>query len=245
MASGDGGSQRADPIRVGLVVIHGVGETEPGYAVNTLLETLSGKVPDYKVSQFSAFQRLKEDVGQEASPTFPVVSRRATHADGTELTGVELHWADLTNLQPGRLNALAGLFRVIFESHHLVDAMLRRGNEFAANGVRALLWFASWMMRGPIAALTIATSAICLFLLFGPLPYAPRDKSWLNVNLGDAQQRFVIVEAVLFVLSFAALVWIATKRDISWYDTVFWLAAATARCCSTEPAWEVQTRTPT
>ena len=228
MASGDGGSQKADPIRVGLVVIHGVGETEPGYAVNTLLETLSGKVPDYKVSQFSAFQRLKEDIGQADSPTFPVVSRRATHADGTELTGVELHWADLTNLQPGRLNALAGLFRVIFESHHLVDAMLRRGNEVAANVIRALLWFASWMMRGPIAALTIATSAICLFLLFGPLPYAPRDKSWLNVNLGDAQQRFVIVEAILFVLSFAALVWIATKRDISWYDSVFWLAVVTA-----------------
>ncbi len=228
MASGDGGTQHAGQHRVGLVVIHGVGETEPGYAVNTLLETLSSKVADYKVSQFSAFQRLRENVSDEGSPTFPVVSRRATHTDGTELTGIELHWADLTNLQPGRLNALAGLFRVIFESHHLVDAMLRRGNEIAANAIRALLWFASWMMRGPIAALTIATSAICLFLLFGPLPYVPRDDSWLNIALGDARHRFVLIEAFLFATSAMALVWIATKRDISWYDTVFWLAIVTA-----------------
>ncbi len=45
--------------------------------------------------------------------------------------------------------------------------------------------------------------------------------------LGDAQHRFVIIEGILFALSFAALVWIATKRDISWYDSVFWTAIVT------------------
>ena len=79
MASGDGGTQHAGQHRVGLVVIHGVGETEPGYAVNTLLETLSNKVADYNVSQFSAFQRSKR---VDIKSVIRAVSPQEVPADG-------------------------------------------------------------------------------------------------------------------------------------------------------------------
>ena len=173
-------------------------------------------------------------------------SSRAKRAylNTTVVSAVELHWADLTNLQAGRLNATLASFRIIFESHHFVDAMLRRGSDWLAWFLRLILWFASWSMRGPIAALTIATAGYCIFLLFGPV-IQPKDAlaaSPFDSVLGDANRRFVIVQFVLFLAAVIGLAWIVYNKgtdkirdqvqvsdmDITWYDTAFWLMVVTA-----------------
>ena len=228
MPGGEFGAQLDGRHRVGLVVIHGVGETEPGYAVNTLLDTLKKVVPGYTITPYSEFQRFEEPGSEAGQGAFPAVSRKGSYRDGTEIEAVELNWADLTQMQPGRLNALLALVRVIFESHHLVDAMLARGREIIPTVSRWLLWFASWMIRGPITALTIATSAYCLFLLFGPVPDNSSTASWLDFALGDEKRRFLIVQAALCLVAIGALVWIAQRKDISWYDTICCLAILTA-----------------
>ncbi len=228
MPGGDLSAKSDGRHRVGLVIIHGVGETAPGYAVNTLLDALKRDVPGYTIAPYSEFQRFEEPGAAAGQSVFPVVSRRGSYRDGTELEAVELNWADLTQLQPGRLNALMALVRVIFESHHLVDAMLARGREVIPMLSRCILWFASWMIRGPIAALTIATSAYCLFLLFGPVQDNSSTATWLDLALGDERRRFLIVEVSLCLAALGALVWITQLKDISWYDTIFWLAILTA-----------------
>lgn len=235
------------PREAGLVVIHGVGETEPGYAVNTLLETLASEVPGYQLSRKSSLQWLDDGAteceggnrkirkfdGDLGEPRFPVASRDARYQNHLDITAVELHWSDLTNLQPGKINATLASFRVIFESHHLVDAMLRRGRDQIAAMLRWLLWIASWMMRGPIAALTVATAGYCIFLLFGPvipidqqsaaLPAAALPhESWLDMLLGRERRRFILFELGVLCGAGLWLAWIVRNKDMTWYDTAFW-----------------------
>lgn len=210
--------------RVGVVVVHGVGENELGYAVNTLVRTLKDNAAGYRLQPHSEVIRLRDGAedgdGPDVEREFRVVRRRAEHADGTKVTFDELHWADLTNLKAGRLNALLGIFRVIFESHHLVGAMLDRPAHVLTRWLRRLLLLASWLMRGPLAALTIATSAICAVLMFGPVS-GPIG----GLSVSD---KFIAVQMILLVVSGILLFVVARFRDVSWYDTIFWLAVVTS-----------------
>jgi len=215
--SADGPSGERGRVRVGLVVVHGVGETEPGYCVNALLDTLATTRPGYTVSTSNEYTRIAEPEVDNPAPVFPVIRRGAAHNSGMVLEAVELHWADLTAIQPGRLNTLLGLFRVIFESHHLVDAMLDKSRDVTSWILRKILWVAGWLLRGPSAALTIATSAICGLFLFEPVAFAP--------DVISAKYQVLIVEGLLFLAALYVFYRIVKSQDYSWYDTVFWLAA--------------------
>jgi hypothetical protein len=215
--SADGPSGGRGRVRVGLVVVHGVGETEPGYCVNALLDTLAATKPGYSVSASNEYNRISEPEIETPAPVFPVIRRGAAHTSGMEIEAVELHWADLTAIQPGRVNTLLGLFRVIFESHHLVDAMLDKSRDATTWILRKILWIAGWLLRGPSAALTIATSAICALFLFEPVG--------LSANVMGAKTQVLIVEGVLFLGAVYVFYRIVRHHDYSWYDTVFWLAA--------------------
>jgi len=212
--SADGPIAAQPSRRVGLVVVHGVGETEPGYCVNAIVDTLVATHPGYAAADYNEYKRVAEPGISEPPPVFPVVHRFAQHESGTSIEAVELHWADLSSLQPGRLNTLLGLFRVIFESHHLVDAMLDPRRSWTSWLLRKILWIAGWLLRGPIAALTIATSAICALLLFEPVTIG---------STFDARWQFLAVQGALFAASLFAFYKIVQRQDYSWYDTAFWL----------------------
>jgi hypothetical protein len=214
--SADGPSGGRGRVRVGLVVVHGVGETEPGYCVNALLDTLAATKPGYSASASNEYNRIAETEIDTPAPVFPVIRRGAAHTSGIEIEAVELHWADLTAIQPGRVNTLLGLFRVIFESHHLVDAMLDKSRDATSWILRKILWIAGWLLRGPSAALTIATSALCALFLFEPVG--------LSANLVGAKAQVLIVQGVLLLGAVYVFYRIVRQHDHSWYDPVFWLA---------------------
>jgi hypothetical protein len=137
----------------------------------------------------------------------------------------ELYWADLSNLAPGRLASLMGIFRLIFESHHFIDAMLDRSQGWGQAILRRLLLLASWLMRGPIAALTISASLVCALLLYGPSspagvfgPLAALDAKW----------KFMFVQAVVMGLALFSVWRVFKFKDASWYDTTFWLGVIAA-----------------
>ena len=206
--------------RVGLVVVHGVGDTEPGYCVNTVLDTLAATRPGYTVSQSNEFNRIAEPGIDDPAPVFPVIRRGARHKSGIEIEAVEVHWADLTAMGPGRLDTLLGLFRVIFELHHLVDAMLHRSLGLVAVVVRTILWFAAWLLRGPIAGLTVATSLVCAIYLYEP--------KWLGIDRFDAGAQFIVVQTALFGAGLYLGYRIVKAQDYSWYDAAFWLVFTSA-----------------
>lgn len=206
--------------RLGLVVVHGVGDTEPGYCVNALLDTLVATRPGYSVFPANEFNRVAEPGVDDPAPVFPVIRRAARHKSGIDIEAVEMHWADITAMGPGRLDTLLGLFRVIFESHHLVDAMLDRTLGLVAVIVRAILWSAAWLLRGPIAALTVATSLICAIYLYEP--------KWLGIDRFDAGAQFIIVQTLLCGVAIYLGYRIVKSEDFSWYDAAFWLVLTSA-----------------
>jgi hypothetical protein len=155
---------------------------------------------------------------------FPVHIRRVVIDDPkapTELTFAEFYWADLTRIKQGRLNTLLALFRVIFESHHFVDALLDRKAGIATATLRRLLLFASWIMRGPIAGLSVATAISCWAVLYVRPNWQP---------LGFHVSEDVIFRGVLSIALLGAsagslilLRWTFTRRDTTWTETLTWI----------------------
>lgn len=215
---------------VGVVVVHGVGEAELGYAVNTLAYTLKDNFPDYSVTPHSEVLRLDEEETRRRPSRRPkrfrVVRRRVTHSSGTQLVFQELYWADLTNLAPGRLSALFGVFRTIFESHHFVDAMLDRKRDFGTAALRFLLLAASWLMRGPLAALTVSVAAVMALFVFGPVDKNSRLLGWF-VEVSP-YAKFMLAQCALAGIAMFAVFRVFRYKDVSWYDTTFWLGLAAA-----------------
>ena len=213
--------------RVGLVVIHGVGEAEPGECLNPLLSELSAFDPAYQMAEGSAYFRLNESDDDATDqvrapdvpkPSWPVVYRQGHHTSGIEIDAVELYWADTTKLGAGPLDTGIGLFRVIFESQHLFHAMLNRSRDGAAWFTRGILLAAAWMLRGPIAALTIVTSAFLAAFLFEPDFF----------RTDDLAVQFVIIQVIIFCVAIWLFLKIKKAKDLSWYDLVFWLGAISA-----------------
>ena len=206
------------PRNIALVVVHGVGETDPGYCVGNLFESLEKNATGYEVDKHSISERLADPDAEgiqdqeERTASFPVNLRKATHASGMNLVGLELYWADTTMIQPGRLNTIMGLARTIFESQHLVHAMLNRKGHFASAFVRNLLLLAAWLLRGPIAAITIVTSALCAVLMFEP--------EWFHYNVPSMRWHFVATLAALIALTLYFLNRIKKKKDYIWYDAI-------------------------
>lgn len=161
----------AAPARhVAVVVVHGVGETVPGYAMNELIDSMQRAFPDAVAADKHA--EVHPLVGRAlvvggADDSFPAFARNARLTSGEQVRFYELYWADLTRVLPGRLNAMLGGFRVIFESHHFIDAMLADDGGPLTRTLRRLLLLAGALLRGPIAGLNICMIAIALTYYFG------------------------------------------------------------------------------
>jgi hypothetical protein len=204
---------------IAVIVAHGVGEEDPGYATTTLVSTLC-KCADFRGDDDLRIRHLP-DVNPLAplDGTFPVVTASGQFASGERITFAELYWADLTNVSPGRIAAVLALFRIIFESHHFIDAMLDSTKDLSQKFLRHLLLIASWMLRGPIIGLVINTAA----LFWAALYVLPRAVDFLSDRL-----LFCIVATAVFLVSSSLLIWSVKRRDATWYDPISWTALIAA-----------------
>lgn len=203
---------------IAVIIAHGVGEADPGYAAATLSRTL-GKCSDYRPDEEHKVRYLPDPQAPADQPdrTFPVFLSSGELAGGPRMTFAELYWADLSKIAPSRLAAVLGFFRIIFESHHFVDGMLDRRQSRGSRLLRHLLLAASWMLRGPIIGMVLTISALLWVALYvppGALEVAPE-----TVLFGG-------ISVLLFLLSTIVLVFAVRRRDTTWYDPVLWTMVA-------------------
>lgn len=230
-------SQGQSPERIAVIVTHGVGEAEPGECVATLVRVLGEQagvkteeaaevlsLSDIEITTAAPANGEPESAGTGAQPTFPVVLRHATVDGRQHLTFAELHWADLTRIGTSRVASMLGLFRVIFEAHYVIDAMLDPRLGPAIRALRFVLLWLSWLMRGPIAGLSVATAAVfwaALYLrpqgLFGQWPL-----QWV----------FAGVLALVFLLALAVRTWSEKRWDATWRTSLNWLLIVSAIFCA-------------
>ena len=139
-------------------------------------------------------------------------------ATGDRIRFYDLHWADLTKTLPGRLNAFLGTFRIIFEAHHFIDALLPRETRGAARLLRTLLLWAASILRGPIVGLSTFLVVIGLAFYVG-WPY-------LSVILGEDRQGIGVMWFVVALLgatfAIAAMVfrYRGHSRETEWNDVL-------------------------
>lgn len=206
MADDDGAKGDLKNRRVAVVVVHGVGETTPGYALNEMVDTMQrefpGEVQADRHSELHPMSAPPRTPGGRAD-AFPAFARTVRVGDsGVRARFYELYWADLTRVMPGRLNAFLGSFRIIFESHQFIDAMLPKDGGLLTRLLRRLLLIAAAVLRGPIAALNICLIAIALVVYFGAALL--RDNQTGDINI-EPDQMIFIVFGVMAVVGVVAL----------------------------------------
>ena len=118
---------------------------------------------------------------------------------------------------------MLGLFRVIFEAHYVIDAMLHPRLGWSVRALRFVLLWLSWLMRGPIVGLTVATAAV-----FWAALYARPDglfKPWSNQHL------FGSVLAIVCLVSLVLRVWSEVRWDATWRTSLNWMLIVSALFC--------------
>jgi hypothetical protein len=210
--------------RVAVVVVHGVGETTPGYALNDLVDAIERHFPDQLAAERHCEVHPMSGpalyAGDEAD-TFPAFVRSAhLSRTGERVRFYELYWADRTRTLPGRLNAFLGAFRIIFESHQFIDAMLPRRGGPLTRALRRLLLIAAALLRGPIAALNICLIAVALVFYFGAAWFRSGPDQVLAIS---PDQMIAVVIAVMAAVAAGALVvfWRRWRRHHTEWNDVY------------------------
>src|SRR5262245_39189531 len=81
--------------RVGIVVIHGVGETEPGWINRSICDPLAEEASSLKLVSHSELHSLPDAGNVESGSNFNVLLRRARMGTRS-IVFAELFWADLS-----------------------------------------------------------------------------------------------------------------------------------------------------
>ena len=150
--SADGPSGGRGRVRVGLVVVHGVGETEPGYCVNAVLDTLAATRPGYSVSPANEYNRDARARDRHAgtgisrhSPGRRAHQRYRDRSRGTALGG--------PGDGSGRPREHVAADSSASSSNPITSSMrCLTGRGMRPRGFSAkILWIAGWLIRGPSA----------------------------------------------------------------------------------------------
>lgn len=152
--------EAAPPPRWGVVVVHGVGETDPGTILNNF------------VPAFLQMRGLSENTVEERrvleeadGSKFPMPTRRVDLSnsqgtgEGSPVAGgprqaifAEVYWADLSRCGDTPWDLVIRLFTIIFRVYYLTQQAARMPGTFSWL-LRLSLYFISGILCGPIAAL--------------------------------------------------------------------------------------------
>jgi hypothetical protein len=166
------------PEKVGVIVIHGVGDAEIGWINDYIVGELEHREPDLKFERHSEVYRLNdtgksrpkrtvEPTGEEGH--FRSVLREARLGDRARVAFAELHWADISNVGNGPWSRFLNILKLFFEAPHTLGAsILQQSTGGIHSVIRWLVLAALWVLRWPIAGLQVAVFA-CAFGYLGVL----------------------------------------------------------------------------
>lgn len=164
---------------VGVIVIHGVGETEPGWIEESLIPPLrdnAEKLWPLSFADHSEVRRL-DDIGRVSQQkTFEFRAQRGSLSEGPVVSFMELYWADLSKVGTSVFSKGLALLQLFFEAPLVLSqSLLARPLGPLHWMMHVLTLFAAWLIRWPIAGINMAVFTTCLVLvvtepLRAPLP---------------------------------------------------------------------------
>ena len=206
--------------RIGVVFIHGVGETEPGWINQYVVDRLVANGATLSFDSHSEVYPLRDRGSSKPTKTFTVFARRCHDDAGRNIALLELFWSDLSRIGQSAAASTLAAVRLFYEAPRVIGSASLRGTNFGLSGlVGQLTLAANWLVRWPISGTNAAalTCAAVLLVLVQVARFGPAT-AWLqDLDL------FWPIGATLVVLTFLGLVIgkYNAHRDIALADLSF------------------------
>lgn len=230
VASGAG----AEREKIAVVVIHGVGETEPSWINDYIIDPIARAQPQLEPDAHSEVHQLPDDGRLHEVGTFPVVVRRAT-TPAADVMFAELRWSDLSKVGNGPITFIGDSIKLMFEAPDVLAQGFMRGRWLGLHAVIALLvLLSSRILKRFIVGLNVVVIICTLFmsgiwaLKFQIVDQSPM-KGMLRIEYGDATA-VLWLTPVLLVLIYASLriFWANRQDDIGLSEFGLSIASSSA-----------------
>ncbi|MEM6935899.1 MAG: hypothetical protein AAF552_05555 [Pseudomonadota bacterium] len=172
-----------------VVVVHGVGNPEPGATLDRLTASLANTCEAFRLDgprqTWQAADQRRSD--NDLYSFSPVPWQMAEH-DGEKVVMAEVYWGSESAIPHSVLGLLQGLFQLIFGMSGLIEAR--------PEGIGRYEWFVAWigmigsrLLRGPVFAINTAL----MFALLGIVLQqgVSHSESELLISLNEATPREV------------------------------------------------------
>jgi hypothetical protein len=152
----------------GVVVVHGVGVGDAGESLDAFVDGLYQHTGGNLVAVEPPQVRLLPEPQQGRFPMHVRLAQVKKHVPGTPDQAVfaEAYWGDLTKTGGGTFELVLQLLTMIFHTRYLTDRAAAYPKTGAARWYRLLLYLASFLLCGPMAAGYVFVLAL-LLLRFG------------------------------------------------------------------------------
>lgn len=202
--------------RVGVIVIHGVGETEAGWINDHLIPCIEAHPRSPQFAHFSEVYDLPDRGRNRPGQTFEAYVRRGHSAAGNPLAVLELTWADLSRIGTGALANWLVMLKLFYEAPQVLgDCFFDKSKNGLVTAIAALVRLANWILRWPITGLnTVALVCAVALLARQKLIEIGQLKPFLTLDLAD------VMVGLLAALAIAALLFARWRvyRDIALTD---------------------------
>lgn len=151
---------------VGLIVIHGVGETEAGWINESLIPRLESQPGAPKFENHSEVYDLPDRGRNRPNLRFKAFVRRGHTQTGDSLAVMEMTWADLSRIGTGTLANALVMLKLFYEAPQVLsECFFDKTRNVFATVIGSLIRLANWILRWPITGLNIVALVCALALL--------------------------------------------------------------------------------
>jgi hypothetical protein len=152
--------------RVGVIVVHGVGETEPGWSNEFVVDRLSAHCPELVPEPYSEAYHLDDRGRTKTGSHFPAYVRRARLGPRHQVSFLELYWADLSKTAAGPASFILASLRLFYEAPFILAHSFLLQNRSGYHWLlKQLVLTATWLLRWPIAGMNTTTFVAALAVI--------------------------------------------------------------------------------
>ena len=168
-----------------VVVVHGVGDPEPGETLSRFTRSLAQEDQPLYEAQQTLWLNEKPDVTESVAEikTFPAHVRRLNFGP-QKMELVEGFWGDLSQVRRGPIGVVLGIFQILFGLRYVAYVA---GDQpgLAAHWLKKLGLMSSRVLHGPVMAVTFYLSLLTLAVVGTQLiwPQSYTGMLWTQVVL--------------------------------------------------------------
>ncbi len=188
---------------VGVVLVHGIGQTQPGEVVEATARALGargdGAIAFDDHTEVHELAEPRVALGDGGWSRFPCHVKRARLSDGRPVVFGEVYWSDVKSADARKMSPLLLFLSTVLSAHRVINALLARRDDAFAQALRPLLLAGAYLLRGPIIGLNL----VLLVMLFA-IKYCRIATDTLGVDMGGFY--FVLGGLVFSALAGAIIV---------------------------------------